>query len=111
MGPLGGLGVIALLVQEHHGVQGGDGSLFTDGVDLFRSRFYSLFSCFVVGYSLLGAWVLNPVITFKPPPATATSPPDPPALDTARAPSSGLGSETRMGARYMHYSLADDRQS
>ena len=62
-GSLGGLGVVALLVQDTTGFKAGWVQLITDAVIFSVSLF--LFPASVVGYSLLGALVLNLIITFN----------------------------------------------
>ncbi len=62
-GSLGGLGVVALLVQDTTGFKAGWVQLITDAV-IFAVALL-LFPASVVGYSLLGAVVLNLVITFN----------------------------------------------
>jgi uncharacterized membrane-anchored protein YitT (DUF2179 family) len=62
-GSLGGLGVIALLVQDTTGFKAGWVQLITDGVIFSVALF--LFPASVVIYSLLGAVVLNLIITFN----------------------------------------------
>ena len=62
-GSLGGLGVIALLVQDTTGFKAGWVQLITDAVIFFVALF--LFPASVVIYSLLGAVVLNLIITFN----------------------------------------------
>ncbi|MBQ0805913.1 MULTISPECIES: YitT family protein [unclassified Sulfitobacter] len=62
-GSLGGLGVIALLVQDTTGFKAGWVQLITDAVIFTAAMF--LFPASVVFYSLLGAVVLNMIITFN----------------------------------------------
>jgi uncharacterized membrane-anchored protein YitT (DUF2179 family) len=62
-GSLGGLGVIALLVQDTTGFKAGWVQLITDAVIFGVALF--LFPASVVIYSLLGAAVLNLIITFN----------------------------------------------
>ena len=62
-GSLGGLGVIALLVQDTTGFKAGWVQLITDAV-IFTATLF-LFPASVVFYSLLGAVVLNMIITFN----------------------------------------------
>jgi uncharacterized membrane-anchored protein YitT (DUF2179 family) len=62
-GSLGGLGVIALLVQDTTGFKAGWVQLITDAV-IFTAALF-LFPASVVFYSLLGAFVLNMIITFN----------------------------------------------
>jgi uncharacterized membrane-anchored protein YitT (DUF2179 family) len=62
-GSLGGLGVIALLVQDTTGFKAGWVQLITDAVIFSVALF--LFPASVVIYSLLGAVVLNLIITFN----------------------------------------------
>jgi uncharacterized membrane-anchored protein YitT (DUF2179 family) len=62
-GSLGGLGVIALLVQDTTGFKAGWVQLITDAV--IFSVALLLFPASVVIYSLLGAVVLNLIITFN----------------------------------------------
>jgi uncharacterized membrane-anchored protein YitT (DUF2179 family) len=62
-GSLGGLGVIALLVQDTTGFKAGWVQLITDAV-IFTAALF-LFPASVVFYSLLGAVVLNMIITFN----------------------------------------------
>ncbi len=62
-GSMGGLGVVALLVQDTTGFKAGYVQLITDAV-IFGVAFF-LFPLEVVLYSLLGAVVLNLVITFN----------------------------------------------
>lgn len=62
-GSLGGLGVVALLVQDTTGFKAGWVQLITDAVIFAVALF--LFPVSVVGYSLLGALVLNLIITFN----------------------------------------------
>jgi uncharacterized membrane-anchored protein YitT (DUF2179 family) len=62
-GSLGGLGVIALLIQDTTGFKAGWVQLITDAVIFFVALF--LFPASVVIYSLLGAVVLNLIITFN----------------------------------------------
>ncbi|SFS49741.1 Uncharacterised 5xTM membrane BCR, YitT family COG1284 [Sulfitobacter marinus] len=62
-GSLGGLGVIALLVQDTTGFKAGWVQLITDAVIFAVALF--LFPASVVIYSLLGAVVLNLIITFN----------------------------------------------
>jgi uncharacterized membrane-anchored protein YitT (DUF2179 family) len=62
-GSLGGLGVVALLVQDTTGFKAGWVQLITDAVIFSLALF--LFPASVVAYSLLGAVVLNLIITFN----------------------------------------------
>lgn len=62
-GSMGGLGVVALLVQDKTGFKAGWVQLITDAV--IFSVALSLFPTQVVIYSLLGAVTLNLVITFN----------------------------------------------
>ena len=62
-GSLGGLGVIALLVQDKTGFRAGYVQLIADGL-IFGTAFF-LFDLDVVLYSLFGAVVLNGVIAFN----------------------------------------------
>jgi uncharacterized membrane-anchored protein YitT (DUF2179 family) len=62
-GSLGGLGVIALLVQDTTGFKAGWVQLITDAVIFGVALF--LFPASIVIYSLLGAVVLNLIITFN----------------------------------------------
>jgi uncharacterized membrane-anchored protein YitT (DUF2179 family) len=62
-GSLGGLGVIALLVQDTTGFKAGWVQLITDAI-IFSAAFF-LFPASIVFYSLLGAIVLNLIITFN----------------------------------------------
>jgi len=62
-GSLGGLGVIALLVQDATGFKAGWVQLITDAVIFSVALF--LFPASVVAYSLLGAVTLNLIITFN----------------------------------------------
>jgi uncharacterized membrane-anchored protein YitT (DUF2179 family) len=62
-GSMGGLGVVALLVQDTTGFKAGWVQLIADAV-IFGVAFL-LFPAEVVLYSLLGAVVLNLVITFN----------------------------------------------
>lgn len=62
-GSLGGMGVVALLVQDTTGFKAGWVQLITDGVIFAAAMF--LFPASVVFYSLLGAVVLNLIITFN----------------------------------------------
>ncbi|TMM54586.1 YitT family protein [Sulfitobacter sabulilitoris] len=62
-GSLGGLGVVALMVQDGTGFRAGYVQLLTDAV-IFGTALF-LFPASVVGYSLLGAVVLNLIITFN----------------------------------------------
>ncbi|WP_037227350.1 YitT family protein [Roseobacter sp. GAI101] len=62
-GSLGGLGVIALLVQDTTGFKAGWVQLITDAIIFTVALF--LFPATVVVYSLLGAVVLNLIITFN----------------------------------------------
>ena len=62
-GSRGGLGVVALLVQDTTGFKAGWVQLITDAVIFSVALF--LFPASVVGYSLLGALVLNLIITFN----------------------------------------------
>ncbi|MEL6807409.1 MAG: YitT family protein [Pseudomonadota bacterium] len=62
-GSLGGLGVVALLIQDRYGFKAGYVQLISDAVIFAVAAF--LFPLSVVGWSLLGAVVLNLVITFN----------------------------------------------
>jgi uncharacterized membrane-anchored protein YitT (DUF2179 family) len=62
-GSLGGLGVIALLIQDSSGFRAGWVQLIFDGA-LFGLAFF-LFDPVVVGYSLVGAVVLNLIIAIN----------------------------------------------
>ena len=62
-GSLGGLGVVALLIQDSTGFKAGWVQLIADGI-IFAVAFF-LFPASVVFYSLLGAVVLNLIITFN----------------------------------------------
>lgn len=62
-GSLGGLGVVALLIQDRYGFKAGYVQLICDAVIFAVAAF--LFPLPVVGWSLLGAVVLNLVITFN----------------------------------------------
>lgn len=62
-GSMGGLGVVALLVQDRTGFKAGWVQLITDAI--IFSVALLLFPVSVVLYSLLGAVVLNLVITFN----------------------------------------------
>ncbi|MFK7764068.1 MAG: YitT family protein [Roseobacter sp.] len=62
-GSMGGLGVVALLIQDTTGFKAGWVQLIADGV-IFAFA-YLLFPIQTVLYSLLGALVLNLVITFN----------------------------------------------
>jgi len=62
-GSLGGLGVVALIVQDQTGFKAGYVQLITDAV-IFAAAL-ALFPASVVLYSLLGAGVLNMVIAFN----------------------------------------------
>ncbi len=62
-GSLGGLGVVALLVQDTTGFKAGWVQLITDAV-IFAVALL-LFPASVVAYSLIGAVVLNLIITFN----------------------------------------------
>ena len=62
-GSLGGLGVVALLVQDSTGFKAGWVQLITDAV-IFAVALL-LFPATIVAYSLLGALVLNLMITFN----------------------------------------------
>lgn len=62
-GSLGGLGVIALLVQDKTGFRAGYVQLIVDAI-LFTVAFF-LFETRVVLFSLLGAVILNGVIAFN----------------------------------------------
>ena len=62
-GSLGGLGVVALYVQDSTGFKAGYVQLMVDGVIFAVAAL--LFPLDVVGWSLLGAVVLNLVITFN----------------------------------------------
>lgn len=60
---LGGLGVLALIAQDHFGVRAGLVQIAFDAV-LFTVAFF-LFDAHVVLYSLFGALILNGVIAFN----------------------------------------------
>lgn len=62
-GSLGGLGVVALLVQDKTGFKAGYVQLIADAVIFAIAAF--LFPLPVVGWSLLGALVLNMIIAFN----------------------------------------------
>ncbi|MEM6483186.1 MAG: YitT family protein [Pseudomonadota bacterium] len=62
-GSLGGMGVIALIIQDRTGFRAGNVQLLTDVV-IFGIAFF-MFEPSVVAYSLLGAVILNGVITFN----------------------------------------------
>jgi uncharacterized membrane-anchored protein YitT (DUF2179 family) len=62
-GSLGGLGVLALLVQDSTGFRAGYVQLIADGVIFAVALF--LFPLATVGWSLLGALVLNMVIAIN----------------------------------------------
>ncbi len=62
-GSLGGLGVVALIIQDRTGFRAGYVQLIFD-VILFAGAVF-LFPVGIVLYSLLGAVVLNLVITFN----------------------------------------------
>lgn len=62
-GSLGGLGVVALLVQDSTGFKAGYVQLIADAVIFTIAAF--LFPLPVVGWSLLGALVLNMIIAFN----------------------------------------------
>ncbi|MEO9573672.1 MAG: YitT family protein [Tateyamaria sp.] len=62
-GSLGGLGVVALLIQDRYGFKAGYVQLISDAVIFAVAAF--LFPLSIVGWSLLGAVVLNLVITFN----------------------------------------------
>ncbi len=62
-GSLGGLGVIALMVQDRTGFRAGYVQLIIDAV-LFAVAYF-LFDTRVVAYSLFGALILNGVIAFN----------------------------------------------
>ena len=62
-GSLGGLGVVALLVQDTTGFKAGYLQLIVDAV-IFGAALL-LFPAEIVGWSLLGAVVLNLIITFN----------------------------------------------
>ena len=62
-GSLGGLGVVALLVQDRYGFKAGYVQLMSDAVIFSVAAF--LFPLSIVGWSLLGAVVLNLIITFN----------------------------------------------
>lgn len=62
-GSLGGLGVVALLVQDRYGFKAGYVQLVADGVIFSVAAL--LFPLNVVAWSLLGAVVLNLVIAFN----------------------------------------------
>jgi uncharacterized membrane-anchored protein YitT (DUF2179 family) len=60
---LGGLGVLALIAQDHFGVRAGLVQIAFDAI-LFAVAFF-LFDAHVVIYSLFGALILNGVIAFN----------------------------------------------
>lgn len=62
-GSLGGLGVMALMIQDRTGFRAGYVQFIVDGC-IFAVAFF-LFPASVVAYSLLGAVVLNGVIAFN----------------------------------------------
>lgn len=62
-GSLGGLGVVALLIQDRYGFKAGYVQLISDAVIFAIAAL--LFPLSVVGWSLLGAVVLNLIITFN----------------------------------------------
>jgi len=62
-GSLGGLGVVALIIQDKTGFRAGWVQLIVDGA-IFAAAIF-LFPATVVAYSLLGAVVLNGVIAFN----------------------------------------------
>ncbi|WP_299627504.1 YitT family protein [uncultured Tateyamaria sp.] len=62
-GSLGGLGVVALLIQDRYGFKAGYVQLISDAVIFGVAAL--LFPISVVGWSLLGAVVLNLIITFN----------------------------------------------
>lgn len=62
-GSLGGLGVVALMIQDRTGFRAGYVQLMVDGVIFLVALF--LFDLRTVAYSLLGAAVLNGVIAFN----------------------------------------------
>ncbi|MEX0311863.1 MAG: YitT family protein [Tateyamaria sp.] len=62
-GSLGGLGVVALLIQDKTGFKAGYVQLISDAVIFAIAAL--LFPLSVVGWSLLGALVLNLIITFN----------------------------------------------
>ncbi|WP_420013964.1 YitT family protein [Tateyamaria sp.] len=62
-GSLGGLGVVALLIQDRYGFKAGYVQLTSDAVIFGVAAL--LFPISVVGWSLLGAVVLNLIITFN----------------------------------------------
>ncbi|WP_010138624.1 YitT family protein [Oceanicola sp. S124] len=62
-GSLGGLGVIALLIQDRTGFRAGYVQLIVDAV-LFTVAFF-LFDSRAIAYSLYGALILNGVIAFN----------------------------------------------
>lgn len=62
-GSLGGMGVIALIIQDRTGFRAGNVQLLADAV-IFGIAFF-MFEPRVVAYSLLGAVILNGVITFN----------------------------------------------
>lgn len=62
-GSLGGLGVLALLAQDRYGFRAGYVQLIADGV-IFAVAFF-LFPAPVILWSMLGALVLNLIITFN----------------------------------------------
>ncbi|RPE71696.1 putative 5xTM membrane YitT family protein [Pacificibacter maritimus] len=60
---LGGLGVLALIAQDHFGIRAGYVQIAFDAI-LFAVAFF-LFDAHVVLYSLFGALILNAVIAFN----------------------------------------------
>lgn len=60
---LGGLGVLALIAQDHFGIRAGVVQIAFDAI-LFTVAFF-LFDAHVVLYSLFGALILNGVIAFN----------------------------------------------
>lgn len=62
-GSLGGLGVVALIVQDSTGFRAGYVQLIADAV-IFAAAFF-LFPVEIVGWSLLGAVVLNLIIAIN----------------------------------------------
>ena len=62
-GSLGGIGVIGLMVQDRTGFKAGYVQLLVDGAIFAVALF--MFPLTVVGYSLLGAGVLNGVTAFN----------------------------------------------
>ena len=62
-GSLGGLGVVALIVQDSTGFRAGYVQLIADAV-IFATAFF-LFPVEIVGWSLLGAVVLNLIIAIN----------------------------------------------